>query len=191
MIDGVALNEVCRYDASRNCILGLCREHSHNVDKYVTSLDIIKNVENAIHGDEKECCYGKDATVVAIGPYADDTHYTPVPIVVSPSCKKETGKELARWIKTVLQTWATHPDGQAKHGPIWVVGSDGEPSFRLMRMSMCMTHVVDANSDLGKILHTMPGLNKQTGENGIVRTCDPKHVIKRRLIPHYLPQLLR
>jgi len=26
MIDGVALNEVCRYDAARNRILGLCRE---------------------------------------------------------------------------------------------------------------------------------------------------------------------
>ena len=185
MIDGVALNEVCRYDAGRNCILGLCREHAHNVNKYVTSLDIVKNVEITIYGDEKKCCYGKDATVVAIGPYADSTHYTPVPIVVSPSCKKETGRDLAQWIQTVLRTWETHPDGQAKHGPIWVVGSDGESSFRLMRMSLCMMHLVDANSDLGQILHTMPGLNKQTGDNGIVGTCDPKHVIKRRLILQY------
>jgi hypothetical protein len=182
MIDGVALNEVCRYDACRNSILGLCREHAHNVNTYVTSLDVVKNVELAIHEDDKKCCYGKDATVVAIGPYANTTHYTPVPIVVSPSCKKESGNDLAQWIHTVLRTWETHPDGQAKHGPIWVVGSDGESSFRLMRMKMCMTRAVDANSDLGCILHKMPGLNTRTGENGIVGTCDPKHVIKRGLI---------
>ena len=48
-----------------------------------------------------------------------------------------------------------------------------------------MTHLVDANSDLGQILHTMPGLNKQTSENGIAGTCDPKHVIKCRLILQY------
>ena len=184
MIDGVALDEVCHYDTSHNHILGLCREHSHNVNTYVTSLDIIKNIETAIHGNEKKCCHDKDATVVAIGPYADSAHYTPVPIIVSPSCKKETGEGLLQWMKTVLQTWRTHPDGQAKHGPIWGVSSDGESSFCLMQMSMCMTHVVDASSDLGHILRTMHGLNIQTGENGIVGTCDPKHVIKRKLAPH-------
>lgn len=84
-------------------------------------------------------------------------------------------------MRMVLQTWETHPDGQAKHGPIWVVGSDEESSFRLMQMSLCMSHVVDANSDLGHIFCTMPGLNQQIGENGVVGTCDPKHVIKRKL----------
>ena len=59
MIDGVALNEVCRYDADRNRILRLCREHSHTVNTHVVSLDIVQAVERAIH-EEKTCCYGKD-----------------------------------------------------------------------------------------------------------------------------------
>jgi len=74
MFDGVALNEVCCYDAGCNYILGLCCKHAHNANKYVTSLDIVKNVEIVIHRDEKKCCYSKDATVVVIGPYADPTH---------------------------------------------------------------------------------------------------------------------
>ena len=142
------------------------------------------NIETVIHSDKKKCCYSKDANVVAIGPYTDSHHYMPVPIIVSPSCKKETGKDLLRWMKTVLHTWQTHPDGQAKHGPIWGVGSDRESSFHLMQMSMCMTHVVDTSSDLGHVLQTMHGLNMQTSENGIVGTCDPKHIIKCRWIPH-------
>lgn len=178
MIDGVAINEVCRYDVDRNCILGLCREHSHTVNTQVSSLETVMAVEKALHED-KTCCYGKDASVVAIGPYADSTHYTPVPIVVSPSCKKETGSELLQWIKTMINVWQTHPDGEAKHGPIWGVGTDGESSFRLMRMLLCMTEDVDPSSDLGNILHKLLGLNRQTGKNGEVGTCDPKHVIKR------------
>lgn len=114
MIDGVALNEVCHYDQSRNRILGLCREHSHTVNTQVASLETVRAVEKAIHQDNT-CCYGKDATVVMVGPYADPIHYTPVPLVVSPSCKKETGHELLKWIKTVLEEWQTHPDGEAKH----------------------------------------------------------------------------
>jgi hypothetical protein len=177
MIDGIALNEVCRYDADRNRILGLCREHSHTVNTHVLSLDTVHAVEKAVH-ETKTCCYGKDGTVLAIGPYANAEHYTPVPIVVSPSCKKETAQQLIRWIKIVLEEWNANPDGEAKHGPIWTIGTDGESSFRLMRMSLCMTKTVDPNSALGCILATLSGLNQQTGNNDIVGTCDPKHVIK-------------
>ena len=177
MIDGIALNEVCRYDADRNRILGLCREHSHTVNTHVLDLDTVHAVEKAVH-ETKTCCYGKDGTVLAIGPYANVEHYTPVPIVVSPSCKKETAQQLVRWIKIVLNEWKANPDGEAKHGPIWTIGSDGESSFRRMRMSLCMTRTVDPNSALGYILATLSGLNQQTGDNDTVGTCDPKHVIK-------------
>ena len=179
MIDGVALNKFCRYDADQNCILGLCHEHSHTINTHIVSLDTVRAVEKAIH-NEKTCCYGKDGTVVTIGPYADTEHYTLVPIVVLPSCKKENAQQLLRWIKLVLAEWKAHPDGEAKHGPIWTIGSDGESSFRSMHMSLCMTRSVDPNSELGHILDTLSGLNQQTGEDDSVGTCDPKHIIKSR-----------
>lgn len=179
MIDGVSINEVCRYGLDRNCILGLCREHSHTVNTQVNSLDTVHAVEKALHED-KTCCYGKDATVVVVGPYADATHYTPVPIIVSPSCKQETAMQLSQWIKTAVDVWVSHPDGEAKHGPIWTIGSDGESSFWLMRMMLCMTETIEPTSDLGDILSRLCGLNRRTGYHGITGTCDPKHVIKRK-----------
>lgn len=179
MIDGVAINECCRYDALRDYILGLCREHSHRVNKSVRTYANVEAVSKALHQD-KTCCYGKDGTVVAIGPYADSEHYTPIAIVVSPSCKKETADELLIWIELILDVWRTHPDGECKHGPIWTVGSDGESSFRKMRMSMCMTDSIDVHSDLGRVLVKLPGLNTKVSKHDTGSTCDPKHVMKSK-----------
>ena len=177
MIDGVAINEVCRYAADRNKILGLCREHSHLVNTQANSFESIQAVEKAI--DDGTCHYGKDATVIVIGPYARAVYYTPVPIGVTPSCKQETADQLAKTIKLVLDIWRAHLDGAEKHGPIWTVGSDGESSFRRMRMVLCMSETVPPMSDLEEILGKLCGLNQQTGYGGTTGTCDPKHVIKR------------
>ncbi|KAI0066999.1 hypothetical protein BV25DRAFT_1897244 [Artomyces pyxidatus] len=177
-VDGVALEERCRYDAPRNCIVGLCREHSHTVSTRVTDVEAIKAVEKALHVDET-CCYGKDGTVVAIAPYADSQSYTPYPVILSPSCKTEKGSEMSLWMKTMLDVWRTHPHGEVKHGPIYAIGSDGESSFRLARFTLCMSETLDAASELGQILYKLQGLNRETGPYGIIGTCDPKHVIKR------------
>ncbi|THH13601.1 hypothetical protein EW146_g6638 [Bondarzewia mesenterica] len=182
MIDGVALEERCHFLAPQNCIVGICREHSHNVDPHVTSIEAVRAVEKALHGDasgKTSCCYGKDGTVVAIAPYARDDHYTPVPIVMSPSCKTEKGPELAAWLSTVLDCWKQHQYGQALHGPIWALASDGEASFRVAKFQLCMRESVNPTFDLGHQLQGMPGLNLLTGRDGVVGTCDPKHVIKR------------
>lgn len=44
MMDGAALNTNCRYCIKRNCILGLCREHSNNVNTSVDSLESVEAV---------------------------------------------------------------------------------------------------------------------------------------------------
>jgi len=138
MLDGVAVNEICRHRADRNCILGLCREHSYKVNMQVTDYDTIRTVEKALHED-KTACYGKDASIVVISPYADAVHYTPFPIIESLSCKQETTVQLGKWIRNSFDSWKTRPDGEVKHGPIWSIGTDGESSFRLMGMQLCMT----------------------------------------------------
>ncbi|KAH9852083.1 hypothetical protein C2E23DRAFT_203440 [Lenzites betulinus] len=182
MIDGVALEERCRYCSERNSIVGLCREHSAGLNTRVTSLDIVKKVEDALHGvdgEEPTCCYGKDGTVAAVAPYARTDHYTPVPILLSPSCKGETGEELADTLLAVIQVWRTHPFGEKTHGPLWALGSDGESSFRRARFLLCMTEVIDRATSLGRIVYSLRGFNCYTGPHGLVGTCDPKHVIKR------------
>ncbi|OSD00270.1 hypothetical protein PYCCODRAFT_1479355 [Trametes coccinea BRFM310] len=181
MVDGVAIEERCRYSAERNSIVGLCREHSHDVRTRVTGFDVIQDAEAALHGSGEgstavppRCHYGKDATVVAIAPYARADHYTPVPILISSSCKAETGDDLAGWLRLVLENWRTHPYGERVHGPIGSLGSDGEASFRRAHFLLCMSEELSKVTPLGRVLHALPGFN-----HGLVGTCDPKHVIKR------------
>ncbi|KAJ7746768.1 hypothetical protein DFH07DRAFT_1038050, partial [Mycena maculata] len=182
MFDGVALETKCRYCPRRDAILGLCREHANRVNTKVDSLESVENVRKALAEDpksENKVCFGSDATVVAIAPYANEEHYTAVPIVVSPSDKTEKGADLAVWLQTVLDAWRDHPQGEALHGPIWAVGSDGDTSYRLAKFIICMVHQIDENTELGKILAPLLGFNRNTSIHGTVATSDPKHIAKR------------
>ncbi|KAJ3925382.1 MAG: hypothetical protein NXY57DRAFT_907147, partial [Lentinula lateritia] len=58
-------------------------------------------------------------------------HYNPIPLILSPLCKKETSFVLKDWLKLFIQVWREHPYGKAKYGPIQSVASDGELSFHL------------------------------------------------------------
>ncbi|TFK89183.1 hypothetical protein K466DRAFT_611332, partial [Polyporus arcularius HHB13444] len=189
LVDGVALDERCRYREDGNCVVGLCREHCSGVRTKITSLEDVKNIEAALHPSEvagspestrdPSVHYGKDGTVVAIAPYARTDHYTPVPLLVSASCKTETGEGMVTWLTFVLDAWKNHPFGEQTHGPIWALASDGESSFRRARFLLCMQSRIDPASGLGQRLVSLSGLNLLTGPNGIVGTCDPKHVLKR------------
>jgi hypothetical protein len=115
MVDGIALETRCRYCLKCDSILGLCHEHSHNVDTKVVSLESVEKVCAALfesQDDATKVCFRSDATVVVIGPYAQDDHYSPVPIIASPSDKHEKGVDLAKWLETVLDTWQTHQLGE-------------------------------------------------------------------------------
>ncbi|KAJ7104870.1 hypothetical protein C8R44DRAFT_807209 [Mycena epipterygia] len=183
MFDGVALETKCRYCPTRNAILGLCREHSHRVDTQVTDFESVEKVRTALfspESEEEKVCFGSDATVVAIAPYGRDDHYTPTPIVVSPSDKTEKGKELAVWMQTLIDAWRENPNGEARHGPIWALASDGDAAYRLAKHILTMVQALDSASELGKQLRTLDGLNLLTSTVGdIIGTGDPKHVWKR------------
>lgn len=181
MIDGVALETKCRYCPIRDSILGLCREHSHRVNTKVESLESVENVRTALFNgsEETKVCFGTEATVVAIAPYAETDHYTPVPIAISPSDKTEKGPQLAQWIQTVLDAWATNPRGENMHGRIDAIGTDGDSGFRLAKHLLCSVKAVDPASPLGQILYKLNGLNCFTSKDGQRGTCDPKHIFKR------------
>ncbi|KAJ7163663.1 hypothetical protein C8R46DRAFT_1163839 [Mycena filopes] len=161
MFDGVALE-------TKNAVLGLCREHSHRVNTQVTDLQTLFSADG-----DKKVCFGSDATVVAIAPYGLEDHYTPIPIT-------EKGAELAEWMQTLLVAWRKHPQGEALHGPIWALASDGDAAYRLAKHILCMVKELDPQSELGKKLLKLDGLNLLTSTIGeIVGTGDPKHVWKR------------
>ncbi|KAF8067653.1 hypothetical protein FPV67DRAFT_1652655 [Lyophyllum atratum] len=178
MIDGVALEEACRYDHGQGHILGICREHAHTVAKLlVDDVHDIDNIANSL--EQKACHHGKDGTVVALAPVTAAENYFPVPLVLSSSCKVEKGDELAKWLCTFIDTYRVHPDGEKIHGPIRTLATDGESSFRSMRFTLGVKEALDQDSGLGRILYRLPGFNCYTGANSLLTTCDPKHIVKR------------
>ena len=69
MIDGVALEERCRYLRSFDSVIGLCREHAGVLDLCVRSLQSILVIGEAIHTKEPRAHYASEATVVAVAPF--------------------------------------------------------------------------------------------------------------------------
>ena len=131
MIDGVAREEVCRYDHRRGVILGVCREHTSTASILeVHTLNDIRKISESLY--EKKCHHGKDGTVIALASITGDEYYFPVPLVLSPSCKSETGDQLSIWITRFLDIYRAHPSGEKLHGPIRTLATDGEATFRFL-----------------------------------------------------------
>ncbi|KZT71915.1 hypothetical protein DAEQUDRAFT_664994, partial [Daedalea quercina L-15889] len=177
MFDGIALEGRCRYCPQRDQIMGFCREHGQNFSMKCDTVEDIEKLRDLVEAGK--LCYGSDATVVAVAPYAQTDHYTPVPLVLSPSDKTEKGEQLMTWIHKLLGSWEEHKYGAKTHGPIWALASDGDSSFRLAKHLLCMTTKLNPESPLSHKLAGMPGLNTMTSSSGITGTCDPKHIFKR------------
>ncbi|KAF6742437.1 hypothetical protein DFP72DRAFT_1022411 [Ephemerocybe angulata] len=183
MFDGVTLETRCTYCPKRNRVLGLCREHSHRVDTEVKDMASIEAIRKAIFEpdtDGEKVCFGTEATVVAIAAYHPE-QYSAIPLVASPSCKTETGAEIRVWIKSVTEWWKEHEFGERVHGPIWALGSDGDSAYRYAKYLECLEDSVSVNTEegYGKVLAELEGLNLLTSPDGILGTCDPKHIFKR------------
>ncbi|KAF6752932.1 hypothetical protein DFP72DRAFT_814901 [Ephemerocybe angulata] len=183
MFDGVTLETRCSYCSRRDRVLGLCREHGHRVDTRVTDIAAIETIRKALFdpdSDEQKVCFGTEATVVAIAPYSPE-NYLAVPLVASPSCKTEKGEQIRLWIKDVIALWKSHPCGERMHGPIWALASDGDAAYRLAKYLECLEGgvEVDVTQGYGQFLKDLEGLNLLTSPDGVLGTCDPKHIFKR------------
>lgn len=174
-LDGVSIDEKGSYLHQSKSIVGFCHEHAPIEELCITNIDSIKCVTGAVHGEKPTYHYGKEATVVAIAPFHKN-HYNAIPIMVSLTCKAEKGDGFARLLAMIIEAWRDNPDGEAHHGPLWCVGTDGEGTFRMEKFKLLMTH--EATIDLAHILAPLPGINLHTGPNGIMINCDPKHIWK-------------
>ena len=183
VIDGVALEERCRWYRPSNSVIGLCREHAGALDLHVLNPQSIIAIGEAVHAEKPRAHYASEATVVAIAPFRS-SGYAAVPFALSGSCKAETGEGMAKWVMEVVHAWNDHPDGAATHGPVWSIATDGEPTMRMCRFALCMSHELTTTNPLHSLLQNLAGLNLHTGANDMTMTCDPKHVFKRLFISH-------
>jgi hypothetical protein len=181
-LDGISIEKKCRYCPKRGMVLGLCREHSQNMDQHVgADSTIIGKLWDALESSDADSkvCWGTEATVVVVAPYGKTENYSPTPLVLSPTDKSEKAEDLCKWIQTVIDTWNTHPNGAKLHGPLWSIASDGDATFRRARHELCNRYQIDLQSPLGSKLRHLRGLNLYTSKELITATCDPKHIFKR------------
>ena len=183
MFDGIALETRCHYCPERDKILGLCHEHSNNINNQVDNVESVEKIRSALASDDSatKVCFGSDATVIAVAQYSDDKYYSPIPLVASPSDKTEKADDLARWMHIVLDAWKSHKFGEKTNGPIWSLASDGDSTYRAAKFKICMEKIIETNSYLGKVLKSLLGLNQFTSVDGVTLTLtgDPKHIFKR------------
>jgi len=178
LIDGVALEEKCRWLRSTNSVIGLCREHAGSLDLHTQSLQSITSIQDALSQDKPRAHYASEATVVAIGPFRS-SNYSAIPLALSGSCKAETGDRMSQWLRVVIHAWRDEYSGAALHGPIWSIATDGESTMKTCRFHLCMSQALPNSDPIYPLLKNLAGLNLQTGEDNVTMTCDPKHVFKR------------
>lgn len=178
LIDGVALEEKCRWFRLTNSAIGLCREHAGSLDLHIQNLQSITSIQDALCQDEPRAHYASEATVVAIGPLRS-SNYSAIPLALSGSCKGETGVRMSLWLREIVHAWRDGISGAALHGPIWSIATDGESTMKTCRFHLCMSQTLSNSNRIYPLLKNLTGLNLQTGEDNITMTCDPKHVFKR------------
>lgn len=187
MADGVSTELRLRYCQRRDAVIGLCREHAKNLGiNKVVDMGFIEKLRKALYNpenDSSKVCIGGEATVIAIAPIArvggTMENYQAIPLALSASCKTERGPELASWMKELMDIYNEHPLGAKTTGPIWSWATDGDSSYRSAKHQLCMAVEIDPSTPPGKILHQLSGMNLFTSLEGIIGTCDPKHVFKR------------
>lgn len=183
MADGV-LKELCLcYCQRQDAVIGLCREHVKNIgtNKVVDMLRSCAKHSIILRMTDPRFCIGGEAIVVAIAAIAClggiMEHYQAILLALSASCKTEKGPELASWMELIdiyrAPTWRQH------HRTCLVLGNRWDSSYHSAKHQLCMAVEIDPSSPSRKVLHQLLSMNLFTSLEGIISTCDPKHVYKR------------
>ncbi|KAG8687113.1 hypothetical protein FRC11_007774, partial [Ceratobasidium sp. 423] len=207
LIDEIALEERVRYSTAEDALIGFCREciskpHLQNITgRPVEHLFALKKLLDA-----GKCHRAKEATVVAIAPFGP-SHYAPMVIIMSGTCKTETVDSQLQLLKLAYKGYKNSPHGAAALGPIWSFATDGDARRRLALYRLCMTRQLSPPSELYSELSQLEFMNLACGEDDITHDGDFKHEEKRfasalrsgtgiyvngmHISPGYIKQMLR
>lgn len=179
MFDEVAIEERGRWCARQQGIVGGCREHAGSLGRMIKDFPGIELFSKQIHNGA--CHWGGEMTVGAISSLGPSSYYAR-PLLLSPTCKTEGWKAHADLLRSVLEQWKEHSEGESKHGPIWSMATDGDAKRRRALHSFLMDREVDPLSPLGEQLSHLPLMNLFTGKDDVTMDFDAKHIFKRTFI---------
>jgi hypothetical protein len=175
--DEVNEEDVACYFPHLDCVGGLCREHSCHVNTRLATFDNALTIARALADGTVH--YGKEASVIALGSFGKILRGA-FPVLISPTCKKESPGESAKVLQLVIAAWKEL--GEKHFGPIWSFASDGDAGRRAMVYQLFVKRPIDAAHVLFKYLSGLPGLNLFVGDDDITADFDWKHEVKREFI---------
>ncbi|KAF7326797.1 Ubiquitin carboxyl-terminal hydrolase 34 [Mycena sanguinolenta] len=174
-IDEVALDHRPRYDTERDAVVGFSRFDAASCEMYHPTEDRLGAMVDALQ--EGTLTRATEATVAAIAPYHRE-FYTPVPLMISGTCKRETDPQQTKWIKIIIETWKTSPHGESFYGPLWSIASDGDAVRRRALHTICMSQTLSCDSKLYPLLGHLPLMNMRCGQDELTADFDYKHKFK-------------
>ncbi|KAJ7660891.1 hypothetical protein DFH06DRAFT_906846, partial [Mycena polygramma] len=176
LIDEVALETRPRYDSDRDAVVGFSRVDAASCDMYNPTAESLGAMVDAIQ--EGTLTRGTEATVAAIAPFHPE-FYTPVPLMISATCKRETDPSQRKWIELIIKTWKESEHGGGTfYGPLWSIASDGDAVRRRALHSICMSETLSADGELGQLLAPLPLMNLSCGKDELNADFDYKHKLK-------------
>jgi hypothetical protein len=182
MIDEVAIESRPRYDVHQDAVTGICREHAK--DDALRHLSTRGDTLTAFLAtqaspDSGDCHRSTEATMAAIARFGQSDYNAPV-ILASGTCKTEKTGDQTRWIELLQKCWKESPSGEALHGSIWSICTDGDAKRRRALFQLCMTSMLPETSDLFRLLGHLPLLNLRCGPTQITHDGDYKHEEKSK-----------
>lgn len=130
------------------------------------------------NGQEPQCHFATQATVVAFNLLNSRDNYHSVPFLICGCCLKKDATTFQNLIKQLIRVWEN--SGAKDHfGYFWCISTDGDPGRRRGGFALLLQYKLDRYSDLGRILYKLRGMNFMTGPHLITLNFDWKHLIKR------------
>ncbi|EIW77724.1 hypothetical protein CONPUDRAFT_61979 [Coniophora puteana RWD-64-598 SS2] len=179
-IDEIALQEKADFDSKSQRVVGICHQHADAVNLTIRDAESAIRIAESLSGEE--CHLGKEATVIAITTWGNDSIH---PVLAAASCKSETPAQIAAIIKDAIRSWS---DSGAKHklGPIWSVATDGDATRRRGFHDEFLKHKINELAEISQLsipfgdVRLLPGLNCFVGDECVTLDFDPKHIFKRK-----------
>ncbi|KAJ3537998.1 hypothetical protein NMY22_g5352 [Coprinellus aureogranulatus] len=178
MMDEIASDGRLCYMPLEDLCVGLCE---HGAEKFASTkmgqnLELIEAITLALRAGEIHI--GQEILVVAFA-RNDEVNHAAMPVLILPTCKSGTALTFAVIIEKCRQAWQMSPYGEALHGPLWSIASDGDPKRRPSLYLHCMVKPIASADPLYPHLGELQGLNLMTGLKSETHDMDYKHTFKR------------
>ncbi|KAF8997362.1 hypothetical protein BDZ89DRAFT_1122423 [Hymenopellis radicata] len=176
MYDELSTEKRIRWDYVKDCFLGPCRDHAGDMSMTFNTVgDLVELFESL---DSGQIHYASEATVGALGILSDNTRiYGARPILVSGTCKRETGPQHAKVLNTVMD--AINNTKATTNLRVVSIASDGETKRGAALYEITCKFPLPTSSPIYPLLKPLTFMNLLVGDDDITCDKDYKHIFKR------------